>query len=227
MSQVICISGIDTDIGKTVATGLLARALMANGNSVITQKVVQTGCTGIAEDIMEHRRIMGIPLQDEDRAGDTCCYVFKKPCSPHLAGELSGMCIRPAVIADASRKLSRQYDFVLLEGAGGLMVPLTSDLTFLDYLQQQRLPLILVSCPRLGSINHTLSALELAKRRGVVVQGLIYNLYGEYDSEILNDSRALFQRALVRYGFSPTIVDMTALRDYKEKKSSFDFLSLM
>ncbi len=227
MSQVICISGIDTDIGKTVATGLLARALMADGKSVITQKVVQTGCSGIAEDITVHRRIMGLPIQDADKSGLTCSYVFKKPCSPHLAGELSGVSILPGVIADASRELGQQYEYILLEGAGGLMVPLTSDMTFLDYLQEQRLPLILVSSPRLGSINHTLSALELAQRRGIEVRGLVYNIYGEYDFEILDDSRKVFKRALIHYGFAPSIVDMVALTDYKDKQSSLDFLSLL
>lgn len=223
MSQVICISGIDTDIGKTVATGLLARSLMAQKKSVITQKLVQTGCTGLAEDILEHRRIMGIPLQAEDRAGLTCAYVFQKPCSPHLAAELEDTAIEPGVIAEASKKLALKYDYVLLEGAGGLLVPINRNLTFLDYLQEQAHPLILVSTPRLGSINHTLSALELAKGRGIEVRGIIYNIYGAYDAEIVADSRTIFSQALRYYGFPPHILDMESLDNYSDRPDSLEF----
>ncbi len=65
MGIVTCISGIDTDIGKTIATGLMAKTLLQSGYSVITQKIVQTGCNGIAEDIIAHRELMGIKLQPE------------------------------------------------------------------------------------------------------------------------------------------------------------------
>ncbi|MCK5071639.1 MAG: dethiobiotin synthase, partial [Desulfocapsa sp.] len=95
MCPVICISGIDTDIGKTIATGLLAKALLSQGYSVITQKVAQTGCTGISEDILKHRELMDTGLYPEDTNGLTCPYVFSKPCSPHLAAELSQTQIDP------------------------------------------------------------------------------------------------------------------------------------
>ncbi|MBL6957333.1 MAG: AAA family ATPase, partial [Chlorobium phaeobacteroides] len=83
--NVIAIAGIDTGIGKSVATGLLARSLLESGSRVITQKMVQTGCQDVSEDILLHREIMGVPLQDVDRDGTTCPYVFSYPASPHLA----------------------------------------------------------------------------------------------------------------------------------------------
>ncbi|HID01809.1 MAG TPA: dethiobiotin synthase, partial [Desulfobacterales bacterium] len=72
MCPVTCISGIDTNIGKTIATGLMARTLLEQGYSVITQKVVQTGCKGIAEDILQHRKLMRVELFPEDKDGMTC-----------------------------------------------------------------------------------------------------------------------------------------------------------
>ena len=92
--SVFFISGIDTDIGKTYATGALAQALLQQTlvpqkgsnsvpTSIITQKLVQTGCEGISEDIIRHRDMMGIPLQAVDHQGLTCPYVFKKPASRH------------------------------------------------------------------------------------------------------------------------------------------------
>ena len=90
MKTVLFISGIDTDVGKTVATGLYARELAAAGHRVITQKLVQTGCSGIAGDILSHRRLQGIGPTAFDNDGTTAPYVFPYPCSPHLAAAQQG-----------------------------------------------------------------------------------------------------------------------------------------
>ena len=223
---VIAITGIDTDIGKTVATGLLGRYLLGQGKRVITQKLVQTGCVGLAEDILVHRRLMGQELQPEDHQGLTCPYVFARPCSPHLAASLAGQEIDPAIIRQATRTLAAQYELVLLEGAGGLLVPLTAELTFLDYLEQEACPLIVVSTPRLGSINHTLSILELARNRGLTVLGIIYNRYAESDPVIAEDSAQVFSRYLRRYGHHDCVVDLFAVEEYNRQQRSLDFSPL-
>lgn len=221
MGQVTCISGIDTDIGKTVATGLMAKTLMARGDSVITQKVVQTGCSGIAEDILRHRELMGVELFPEDRSGVTCPYVFAKACSPHLAAELEGKNIDLQEIENSTNMLTASFDHVLLEGAGGLLVPLTREITFLDYLEKNAYPLILVSSPRLGSINHTLAALELAQGRGIEVRGIVYNCSLVSDSEIQRDSRDIFLKYLGKYGFPACVVDMEVAESYFEQGQEF------
>jgi dethiobiotin synthetase len=226
MGQVTCISGIDTDIGKTVATGLMAKALLERGDSVITQKVVQTGCSGIAEDVLHHRELMGVDLFAEDKSGVTCPYVFTKACSPHLAAALEGKSIDIKKIENSTNTLEAHFDHVLLEGAGGLLVPLSSEMTFLDYLEKKAYPLILVSSPRLGSINHTLAALELAQGRGIVVKGIVYNCFLSSDREIQRDSRAVFVRYLRKYGFSPCVVDMEAAEIYLEQGKEFSCLQL-
>ena len=86
----IAVGGIDTDAGKSVVTGLLARHLLDQGKAVTTLKLVQTGCTGMAEDIVQHRRLMGQALTDWDRDGTTCPYVFPFPASPLLAARMAG-----------------------------------------------------------------------------------------------------------------------------------------
>ena len=121
---------------------------------------------------------------------------------------------------------SARYDYVLLEGAGGLLVPLTREMTFIDYLQQQGYPLILVSSPRLGSINHTLSALELAKGRGIEVKGIVYNCHADSDNEIRRDSRKLFVSYLQKYGFPPEVVDLESEDTYLDQGKQFDCLRL-
>ena len=121
------VSGIDTNVGKSYATGILARELAAAGRSVITQKLVQTGCIGSSEDIELHRRIMGVAPTREDMDMTTAPEIFTYPCSPHLATVIDGRDIDFARIDAATAVLSERYDIVLLEGAGGLMVPLTDD----------------------------------------------------------------------------------------------------
>lgn len=225
MSPITCVSGIDTDIGKSVATGLMARSLLAQGCSVITQKVVQSGCFGIAEDIIRHRQLMGVDLFPEDKNGLSCPYVFARACSPHLAAELEGKTIDPEEIERSTKTLAARFDHVLLEGAGGLLVPLTREITFLDYLEKMGYPLILVSSPRLGSINHTLAALELAQGRGIEVKGIVYNCFLESDADIRNDSRNIFLESLAKYGFPPTVVDMEKAESYGKQGKEFSCLA--
>lgn len=181
--SVLFISGIDTDIGKTYATGMIAKALMQQGIKVITQKLVQTGVainsdTGdmnIADDIIIHRQLMNLPLQPCDLDFTTCPYRYEKPASPHLSAALAEDILNPNLITAATKALQADYEVVLLEGAGGLMVPITEQLLTLDYIAEAGYPVILVTSGRLGSINHTLLSLQAIKSRGLKVHSVIYN----------------------------------------------------
>ena len=181
--SVLFISGIDTDIGKTYATGMIAKALMQQGIKVITQKLVQTGVainpdTGdmnIADDIITHRQLMNLPLQPCDLDFTTCPYRYEKPASPHLSAALAEDILNPNVITAATKALQADYEVVLLEGAGGLMVPITEQLLTLDYIAEAGYPVILVTSGRLGSINHTLLSLQAIEFRGLKVHSVIYN----------------------------------------------------
>ena len=106
MGKVLFVSGIDTDIGKSIATGYYAKYLMQQGYSVITQKMVQTGCQEISEDIVVHRKIQGIALTEEDRQGITCPYLFDYPCSPHMAARLQQTCIDEKIIEKSTARLA-------------------------------------------------------------------------------------------------------------------------
>ena len=151
--NVYFVSGIDTDIGKSYATGYIAHTWNGQGIRTITQKLIQTGNDGISEDIVLHRRIMDTGLLPEDREGLTMPEIYSYPCSPHLAAEIDGRPIDFCKIEKATTVLSDRYDAVLLEGAGGLMVPLTRELLTIDYIAQKGYPLIYVTSGRLGSIT--------------------------------------------------------------------------
>ena len=197
--SVYFVSGIDTDTGKSIVTGILARTLFRQGVKVVTQKFIQTGCTGISEDILKHREIMGIEPMEVDRDGTTCPYVMTYPASPHLAAEIDHVTIDFQVIRQATEKLASLFDVVFLEGAGGLYVPVTRDYLTIDYVQENGYPLILVTSSKLGSINHTLMSLELCRMRGIEVKYVVYNHFPN-DSEIIkNDSITIIQKYLSEY----------------------------
>lgn len=215
-NRIIAVCGIDTGVGKSVVTGLLAAFLAEQGQRVITQKPVQTGCDSRPEDIVLHRSLMGTTWNDYDEQGLTCSYCFPFPGSPHLAAGLAGSRIEPVEISRATEILATEHDCLLIEGAGGLLVPLKNDLLQLDYFHQCGYPVILVTSARLGSINHTLLALEAIKMRGIPLLGLVYNVYGENPVEIVRDSKRVFERALLNYGFSCPLL---LLPDFHESRS--------
>ncbi|MBZ1393095.1 dethiobiotin synthase [Psychrobacter pacificensis] len=205
--SVLFVSGIDTDIGKTYATGLLAKSLMQQGVNVITQKLVQTGISkqadgelGIADDILSHRQLMQMPLQPCDLDFTTCPYRYEKPASPHLSAALANRPLNINVITDATKALQADYEMVLLEGAGGLLVPINEQLLTLDYIAEQGYPIVLVTSGRLGSINHTLLSLEAIKSRGLMIHSVIYNHIHDdaeqTDAEIANSTIDFLQAYL-------------------------------
>ncbi|MGL4411239.1 MAG: dethiobiotin synthase [Bacteroidales bacterium] len=199
MRGVYFVTGIDTNVGKTAATGILAKELLEKGVNVITQKMIQTGCEAPSEDIVEHRRLMGIPLQEVDLNGDSCPIVMSYPCSPHLAAEIDNKKIDLDVIKSATERLAMSYEVVLLEGAGGVMVPITKDYLTIDYMQEHKYPVIVVTSGKLGSINHTLLTLEAIRQRGLEVDMLIYNLYPAGDPIIEKSTLEYLKEYLERH----------------------------
>ena len=202
------ISGIDTDCGKTFVTGSLARELMKSGKSVMTQKLIQTGCNGISEDIISHRNLMGIPPLEFDENGLSCPQVFTHPCSPHLAAKIDNKTIDIKLITESSRRLSAEFEILLIEGAGGLAVPITNDYTMADYITEHNLPLIFVTTPKLGSINHTILNLEYCRVKNINLKYLIYNNFGSSDSMIINDTRDYIVRSTRQYFKDCTILEL-------------------
>lgn len=199
-NNIYFVSGIDTDAGKSYCTAWLAKELANEGHRVITQKFIQTGNVGHSEDIDLHRRIMGTGYLPEDREGLTMPEIYSYPCSPHLAARIDRRPIDFDKIERATLELASRYDRVLVEGAGGLMVPLTEDFLTIDYVAQKRYPLVFVTSGKLGSINHTLLSFEAIQRRGITLDTVLYNLYPPVkDTTIQEDTQAYIQRYLEKY----------------------------
>lgn len=197
--NILFVSGIDTDAGKSYATGYIAREWNRQGRRTITQKFIQTGNRDTSEDIETHRRIMGCGLLDVDRQRLTMPEIFTYPCSPHLASEIDKRPIDFTKIEATADRLAQAYDTVLVEGAGGLMVPLTRTLLTIDYVAAKGWPLVFVTSGKLGSISHTLLSLEAIRRRGIRLHTVAYNMYPEgTDSVIGRDTLAYIHDLLAR-----------------------------
>lgn len=222
MAKKFFITGIDTDIGKTICTAILGKYLLSCGHNVITHKLVQTGCEGISEDIIAHRTLMGMDILDDDSTSKTCGYVFKKPCSPHLAAELEGAHLEPTHLKEQIDYLDEKYEYLLIEGAGGPMVPLNRDLLSIDFAIDSKLPVILVSNGRLGSINHTLCCLEILKNRGADLVSVFYNRYLETDEQIAEDTRSIIATSMNRDFPKASLIDIHSIND----DFKYDFKSI-
>ncbi|MFL1413655.1 dethiobiotin synthase [Acinetobacter baumannii] len=200
--QIYFVSGIDTEIGKTYATGFLAKLWTEQGKKVITQKLIQTGNADISEDIQKHREIMGQGWFQEDHDKLTMPEIFSYPASPHLATRLDNREIDIQKIENATQTLAERFEIVLLEGAGGLMVPLTTSLLTIDYVAQHQFPVILVTSGRLGSINHTLLSLEALKSRGLKLKALVYNLKDESKDPLISQDTSNYLKDYLAIHFT-------------------------
>lgn len=165
-------TGTDTGVGKTVVAAALARSLISAGMAVAAMKPAQTGVAEGADDLSFLTTAAGVPPQ---LTAAPCC--LDPPLAPEVAARLAGARIEVAPILEAFRKLRAQAEVVVVEGAGGLLVPLTSEVTMADLARVLALPLVVVARPQLGTLNHTALTVEAARARGLQVLGVILSRF--------------------------------------------------
>lgn len=205
------ITGIGTDVGKSWATGWLARRYMEEGKSVISQKFIQTGNAGYSEDIDVHRKIMGIEKTQEDLEMITAPEIFSYPCSPDLASKIDKRPIDFDNIRKATEQLESRYDIVLIEGAGGIMVPLEGEYLTIDYIKDHDLPTIVVTNGQLGSINHTLLTLFAIEKYGIELAEVVYNHHFDKDHIICEDTIEYLKRYLADHFTTTIFTEMNSI----------------
>jgi dethiobiotin synthase len=166
----VFVTGTDTNVGKTVTSALLCSALQQAGAAAGYFKPVQSG---IDDDVKTVRALSGLAVDCLQNP----VFAFPDPISPNRAAEKQGQEIWLAEIAAVWKGLPRRHWVV--EGAGGLLVPLGADTTVRDLVKQLELPLLVVAPTRLGTINHTLLTIEAARHEGIPILGII--LTGESD----------------------------------------------
>ncbi len=156
----VFVTGTDTGVGKTYLAAVVATALRARGLRVGVAKPVVTGL----DDPGPH---------DHELLGATTAATFGPAVSPHLAAELAGVELTPAALVSAARTAAVDADAVVVEGVGGLLVPLTREYSVRDLIKELGLPVVVAARPGLGTLNHTLLTLEAARAGGLDVRGVV------------------------------------------------------
>lgn len=177
MTNGIFITGTDTGVGKTVFSAALARLLRNKGLNVGVMKPVTSGCIErdgslVSDDAELLAWGAGISVTD-----DVAPYLLREPIAPSAAAEMEYRKIEFSRILAAYHRLSEEYDFLIVEGAGGLMVPLAGGLLVADLVKLLDLPLLVVARPGLGTVNHTILTCFVARELGLDLKGTIINNY--------------------------------------------------
>ena len=172
----IFITGTDTGVGKTLVSCSLAALLRDLGYRVGVMKPVETGCSQrngelFPEDAVRLRQASGC----DEPMEKICPYRFAEPLAPSIAAERTGDRIDIDHLLKVYEEISSEHDVTLIEGAGGLMVPLLPSFTYADFARSAKLPLIVVAANRLGAINHLMLTLEHALCKELKVIGYVLN----------------------------------------------------
>ncbi len=175
MKPGIFITGTDTDVGKTVVSAGLALVLRGRGMKVGVMKPVATGCYGSDEKLISQDAAFLMEAAQNEYPPLTSPSRFRNPLSPNVAAMLEKKEVDVPNILKSYRELQKHYDFIIVEGVGGLMVPLKKDYYVANLIRDMGLPIVIVSYAGLGAINHTLLTVDAATIRGLEVRGIIFN----------------------------------------------------
>jgi dethiobiotin synthetase len=183
-SKGIFITGTDTGVGKTIVAAAIARYLRNQGANVGVFKPVTSGALESGENLVsEDAELLRWAAQCIAPATDVSPYVLREPLAPSEAARRDRVTIRYQRIREAFDRLTAHHDFIIVEGAGGLLVPLAQDLLVADLAKRLGLPLLIVARPDLGTVNHTLMTCECALCRGIKVLGVVINGQEEHPGQ--------------------------------------------
>lgn len=167
-------TGTDTGVGKTLIASALVALLRARGLRVAAMKPVETGVVpGAPSDAARLRAAAG----GEDPPGDVCPVSYAEPLAPLVAAERAGRPVDLSAIDAALARLTAGRDAIIVEGAGGLRVPLTQQVSFAELFARWRLGVVIVAANRLGAINHVLLTVDAARAAQLRIAGVVVNTW--------------------------------------------------
>jgi dethiobiotin synthetase len=189
------VTGTGTEVGKTMVAAAIARTLAATGTRVAVFKPVVSG-------LDEYEGLQTPPDHEllRDAAGseqsedEIAPYRYRPPVSPHLGAELAGETIEPARILSAAREAADHADFLVCEGVGGFLVPLTLGYLVRDFARDLRLPVVIASPPGLGAINQTLLTIEAVRTVGLEPVAVVLTPWSPEPSAVESSNREAISR---------------------------------
>ncbi len=176
------ITGTDTDVGKTMVTGILARMLRQDGLDLGVWKPVQSGHAlhHSEGDVMRLKTMSGIA----DDPSAMCLHAVMEPLAPSLALSRAGIHATRRDLLNHLKAYKQAHKNILIEGAGGFFVPMTEDTTVADLACEVSYPVLIVARPSLGTVNHTALTAAYARQRGLEVAGVIISGMPEGDDRM-------------------------------------------
>lgn len=199
------VTGTDTGVGKTVVAAAMALALRARGHRVGVMKPAESGCPRTDGRLLAPDAAFLLEAAGCSAAMETVNpYALAAPLAPALAAELEGVLIDIERIRACYRQLAAEHDVVLVEGAGGLLTPLSGQLTMRDLAVELALPAVVVVRNALGAINHAALTVEAARHAALPVVGLVLN----HPSPELDPAARTNADALRRWGGAPLIGEL-------------------
>ncbi len=186
MSKKLFITGTGTDVGKTYVSGLIVKKLKEGGKNAAYYKAAMSG----NERREDGSLIPGDGLFVKNMSGisqplaDMCPYVYETAVSPHLASRLEGNPVRMDVVKEGFHKVCQEYEYVTMEGSGGILCPICFDeakIQLEDVIKELGLASILVADAGLGTINSVVLTTEYMRTKGLPVKGIIFNHFHKGD----------------------------------------------
>lgn len=199
----LLVVGTDTGVGKTIVACAIAAWFKKQGATVAVCKPIATGCVHRREGLVSEDAELLAHFSDTRHPLDLICpNWYAEPLAPAIAAERAKQPVDFEAIDRSIRLLSDGADVMIVEGIGGVMVPVADKLTFLDLAADLALPAIVVARPTLGTINHTLLTVEALRRAGVEVAGVVINRYVTDKASIAEESNP---RAIEKWGKLPVL----------------------
>ena len=190
----VFVTGTDTAVGKSILAAAICAGLVARGERVAAFKPVVTGLDEEAGEWPHDHELLASAANAGQSPQDVAPYRFGPAASPHLAAELAGERIEPSRLLELAARASAAADVLVVEGVGGLMVPLSTDYLVRDLAVDLGLPAVVAARPGLGTINHALLTLEAARRAGLDIAGVVLTPWPERPSVIEASNRATIEQ---------------------------------
>jgi dethiobiotin synthetase len=187
------VTGTDTGVGKTVVAAAIAATLRARGTRVGVRKPVVTGLDEPADPDWphDHELLAGVAGCTPE---EVAAFRYGPAASPHLAAELAGSALSDAALIGSVSPGEQELDVVVVEGVGGLLVPLTDTFTVRDLARRLALPIVIAARPGLGTINHTVLTVEAARAAGLAVVAVVLTPWPSAPSTIERSNRTTIAR---------------------------------
>ena len=185
------VTGTGTEVGKTMVAAVIARGAANRGLRVA---VFKPAVSGLGEDVVPDHEFIRDAAGSAQADDDVAPYRFDPPVSPHLAAEMDGTRIDPARLRSAARAAAKAGDYLVCEGVGGLLVPLTLSYLVRDLARDLGLPIVIAAAPGLGTINHTLLTVEAVRAAGLEVAAVVLTPWPDRPGSIEGSNREAIER---------------------------------